>query len=218
MEPKIILGFEIQVEFTTKLYDEIEAPKGISIKLKIENDDDDKKKKEKKKNQSTDLQTFFPDGFDYEVDEEEEEEEEEEKDKIGDTKLTITVEGKGEVSLAVNAGIGIGVPGVFSISFLTGIQGLLGSGKIGFSLELNLRKLEFTVDSYFVIKAFYITFFLKLKFEINVIFTKLEFEIYIFQQQIEGLKYEKHNIVKKNILKLIFMALKFDNYLNNMIK
>ena len=212
LEPEIILGFEIQVEFTTKLYDEIKAPKGINIKLGIENDDDDDDKKKK------DPQTFFPDGFDYEVDEEEEEEEEEEKDKIGDTKLTITVEGKGEVSLAVNAGIGIGVPGVFSISFLTGIQGLLGSGKIGFSLELNLRKLEFTVDSYFVIKAFYITFFLKLKFEINVIFTKLEFEIYIFQQQIEGLKYEKHNIVKKNILKLIFMALKFDNYLNNMIK
>ena len=213
LQPKITLGFEISVEFTTKLYEEIESPIGITIKLKSGDDD-----KDKDKNKDEEIQTFIPNSDDFNYDDVDDDDEDE--DEVGDSKITITVVGKGEVSLAVNAGISIGVPNVFTISFLTGIQGLLGSGQIGFSLELDLRKLKIKVDSFYVIKAFYITFFLKLRIEINLVFTSYEFEIYIFTEQLKGLKLEKHKLTLKDIAKLIYMAMlftRYNNILNNML-
>ena len=206
MNPVIKLVFEIPFEFKAKLYKEIETPPGISIKTWI--DFDYFKDKNKDKNKDEDEEDFDYDKIG---------EDKEEEDEIGTTKLIITVISKGEVSLAINAGMSIGVPNIFTFSILTGIQGLLGSGKIGFSLELGLTNLKKKIDSFYIIEAFSITFFLKFKFEINLFFTKTEFEIFIFQVKLKGLEIEKHNIEEKSIMQLIYMTMALSEIKNNML-
>ena len=74
-------------------------------------------------------------------------------DEDEESKFSITVSGKGEVSLDVSVGIKTPSTGPYQISFLAGINGVLGSGEIGFSLEFNLEKFDIMVDSFYAIKA-----------------------------------------------------------------
>ena len=94
-------------------------------------------------------------------------EEEEDED---DTKLILKVVGKGEVSLSVSAGIVVCDTKVFTLAILAGIKGLLGSGEIGLELLINISKGNIITDRFFVIKAFYVSLFLKLKIGIHTKF------------------------------------------------
>ena len=136
-------------------------------------------------------------------------------DEDEESKFSITVSGKGEVSLDVSVGIKTPSTGPYQISFLAGINGVLGSGEIGFSLEFNLEKLDIMVDSFYAIKACFISVFLMLKIKIDLKFYKMEFEFYIFNEPIFGLEKKWHHIVKKMIAEIIFME---NNYLSNIIK
>ena len=103
-----------------------------------------------------------------------------EKEKKGDTKFTFTEKGEGEASMDIGLGIVEPNSGPVKISILVGINGLLGRGEIGYSLQLNLQNFNFNIDTFFIIEAFAISFFLKLEFEIDVAFYKMTFTIYIF--------------------------------------
>ena len=132
-----------------------------------------------------------------------------------DTKLSLQVSGKGEVSLSAGAGISIG-GGPFTFSILAGIKGLLGSGEIGCVVTINLSKVEIEIDKYYIIKAFQISFFLKLEIEINIIFYKLSIEITIFDIPLFGILIKKHDI--KTIKLLANMLEKFLTYSKNQLK
>ena len=136
-----------------------------------------------------------------------------EKDKDEDeNKFAKKVVGKGEASMDIAVGIVEPDKGPIKISFLAGINGLLGSGEIGFSLGINLKNLGIDVDSFFTIQACVINVFLKLEIEIDIEFYKLEFEFFIFNIKLFGIKYEQHNIIRKMITELIFDKI---NYLTN---
>ena len=128
-------------------------------------------------------------------------EDEEEED---DTKLTFKIIGKGEVSLSVSAGIVVCDTKVFSLAILAGINGLLGSGEIGLELIINISKGNVITDTFYVIKAFYISLFLKLKIGIHVKFYDDEFDVPIFDVPLFGVKVEKHYIIKKALAKAIY--------------
>ena len=128
-------------------------------------------------------------------------EEEEDED---DTKLILKVVGKGEVSLSVSAGIVVCDTKVFTLAILAGIKGLLGSGEIGLELIINISKGNVITDRFFVIKAFYVSLFLKLKIGIHVKFYDNEFDVFIFEVPLFGVKIEKHNIIKKALAKAIY--------------
>ena len=70
-------------------------------------------------------------------------------------------------------------------------------------MELNLQNFNFNIDTFFIIEAFAVSFFLKLVFEIDVKFSKIIFTIYIFNIKLFGLKYEQHKILQKIITELI---------------
>ena len=128
-----------------------------------------------------------------------------EDDEEDDTKLSIKLVGKGECSLSVGVGIAENF-GTVEISFLAGINGLLGSGEIGFSLDINFNKWKMSVDSFLVLKAFYISLFLKLKIEIDLKFYKFSIEIYIFKVPFFGEKFEKHKLIIKK-LSIMYISL-----------
>ena len=85
------------------------------------------------------------------------------KEKKGDTKFTFTEKGEGESSMDIGLGIVEPNSGRVKISILVGINGLLGRGEIGYSLQLNLQNFNFNIDTFFIIEAFAISFFLKLE-------------------------------------------------------
>ena len=128
-------------------------------------------------------------------------EDEEEED---DTKLTLKIMGKGEVSLSVSAGIVVCNTQIFSLAILAGIKGLLGSGEIGLGLIINISKGNVISDRFFVIKAFYVSLFLKLKIGIHTKFYDGEFDVFIFEVPLFGVKIEKHYIIKKILAKAIY--------------
>ena len=90
------------------------------------------------------------------------------------------------------------------MSILAGIEGLIGSGEIGFALTINFNKGNVIVDKFFIIKAFYISLFLKMKFEIKIGICEIKFVIYIFNMPLFGVKVEKHEIIKKILGKMIY--------------
>ena len=121
----------------------------------------------------------------------------EDDDDDNDSKFSISISGKGEVSLDIKVGIFLGEPNIILIGFSVGINGLLGSGEIGISLEYNFNKGIIKIDDYFIIKAFGLKFFLKMEFEIAIISYKFEF--YIFNVDLCGINKEKHKLIQKLI-------------------
>ena len=205
IQSKVKLGFHIGFSFSTKLYDDIFETDMIKMKLS-ENEDYGKDKND--------------DGFvvNYNVtsdEDDDDDDDDEDDDDDDDTKLSLQVSGKGEISLSAGAGISIGA-GPFTFSILAGIKGLLGSGEIGCVVTINLSKVEIEIDKYYIIKAFQISFFLKLEIEINIIFYKLSIEIPIFDIPLFGILIKKHDI--KTIKLLANMLEKFLTYSKNQLK
>ena len=116
-------------------------------------------------------------------------------DDDNDNKFRISIAGKGEASMDIKVGIYLGESKSFLIGFSVGINGLLGSGEIGFALQYNFNKGIIELDNYYIIKAFGLRFFLKIEIKIEMIIS-IQFEIYIFNVNLFGLKYEKHKLKK----------------------
>ena len=189
------LGFCIGLEFETSLYDKLKDSPQILLSIDVKEDFEDDEDAEA--------------NLDYNDNDDEDDDE----DDCEDSKFKIDLYGKGEVSLSVDVGI-FGEPPVI-ISFFAGINGLLGSGRIGCSVELNLNKLSISVDTYYVIQAFCVSFFLKIQIEFSVLIFSFKFEFYIFNIPLFGFKFEKHHIVKKILAKLLYEGFNQNNY-NNM--
>ena len=119
------------------------------------------------------------------------------EDEEDDTKLKIKIVGKGEESLSVSAGIVLCDTRVFQLAILAGIKGLLGSGEIGLEVIINISKGNVITDTFFVIQAFYINLFLKLKMWIHVKSINKDYDFYIINVPLFGVKIEKHYIIRK---------------------
>ena len=137
--------------------------------------------------------------------------EEEEDDEEDDTKLKLKIVGKGEESLAVSAGIIVCDTKVFYMAFLAGIKGLIGSGEIGFSLQINFNKGNIVVDKFYIIKSYYISLFFKIKIEISTGIVDFTFNIYIFDIPLFGILNVKHDILVKMLGKMIYENFILDN-------
>ena len=158
--------------------------------------------------------------FDVDNDELIEVEESVNEDDDGDTKLRVKVSGEAEESMSVSVGFKENVLGIITLYFLAGIKGIFGRGEVGYSLEINFNKGIITTDRYYILYSFYFSFFLKLGMEIDLKFYKFGFEFYIFNVPLFGLKIEKHEVVVKTMIKLLFQLFVGSdklNFINNNI-
>ena len=128
--------------------------------------------------------------------------EKEDDDEENDTKLTLKLVGKAEATLSVSVGIILG-ESPFKMSILAGIEGLLGSGEIGFSLTINFNNGNIIIDKFYIYKAFYISLFLMIEIEIETSIIDFKFKIYIFNVPLFGIKIEMHSIFEKILGKMI---------------
>lgn len=73
-----------------------------------------------------------------------------------------------------------------------GINGVLGSGKIGIKLDLYLNKGELKTDLYFEFNAFELSFYILFNFRIELKITTITFSFYIFNKVLPGISKTKH--------------------------
>ena len=107
----------------------------------------------------------------------------------------IDVYGMAEVS--VSAEIGAYIPEAkapIQLSLSIGLKGVLGSGKAGIKLSLFIGQNRFDTKVYLELEAFRCSFYILLKFSIDIKFYRFSFEFYIFNQAIAGIKFETHSI------------------------
>ena len=98
-----------------------------------------------------------------------------------------------KVSIALHLGFYFpGVPSTIEISIFVGINGVLGSGKIGIKLDLYLNKGELKTDLYFEYNAFELSFYIQYKFVIELEITTIRFSFYIFNKKLPGISKSKH--------------------------
>ena len=98
-----------------------------------------------------------------------------------------------KVSIALQVGFYYpGVTSTLEISISVGINGVLGSGKIGIKLDLYLNKGELKTDLYFEFNAFELSFYILFNFRIELKITTITFSFYIFNKVLPGISKTKH--------------------------
>ena len=98
-----------------------------------------------------------------------------------------------KVSIALNVGFYFpGVSSTIEISIIVGINGVLGSGKIGIKLDLYLTKGELKTDLYFEFNAFELSFYVLFKFRIELKIKTIKFSFYIINKKLPGISKTKH--------------------------
>ena len=97
------------------------------------------------------------------------------------------------VSIALHVGFYYpGVSSTLEISIIVGINGVLGSGKIGIKLDLYLNKGELKTDLYFEFNAFELSFYIMFKFKIELKIATIKFSFYIINKVLPGISKTKH--------------------------
>ena len=108
----------------------------------------------------------------------------------------IDVYGTAEVSLTLELGVYvIDALSPIQLSLSIGIKGVLGSGKAGMKLSLFMGVNRYDTMLYFELEAFRLSFYILLKFLINLYVYKFAFEFYIFNKVFGGLKFGM-NLIK----------------------
>ena len=105
----------------------------------------------------------------------------------------------GEAEIGVNLEAGVYIPSSRSPIFFgvsLGLKGVLGSGKIGFQLNMFFRgnfSDYFSIDLFYELQALSFTFYVKMKFQVTAFFT-YSFEFYILNIPLIAYKKEFHKI------------------------
>ena len=85
--------------------------------------------------------------------------------------------------ISVSLEIGAYVPSLYSpiqISLSLGLKGVLGAGKAGIKLSLYIGENKYAFKIYFELEAFILSFYILIKFEIQLKIISFSFEFYIF--------------------------------------
>jgi hypothetical protein len=106
------------------------------------------------------------------------------------------IDAYGMAEVSVSFEIGAFVPSSYSaiqLSLSIGIKGVLGAGRAGIKLSLFIGDNRFATKVYLELEAFKYSFYILLKFSVDVFFYKFSFEFYIFNKAFSGLKFETHS-------------------------
>jgi hypothetical protein len=119
--------------------------------------------------------------------------------------------GSAEVSLSLEFGVYIPpYPVGTEISLSIGIKGLLGSGKVGMKLSINIKKpLIIEVELEIELKSMQFTFFILYKVKVDLKFIKFSFQFYLMNEQFcDGIGFKKVHKKEYKLLKIIDIAAK----------
>ena len=100
--------------------------------------------------------------------------------------------------ISVSLEIGAYVPSLYSpiqISLSLGLKGVLGAGKAGIKLSLYIGENKYAFKIYFELEAFILSFYILIKFEIQLKIISFSFEFYIFNKKLFGLIFETHRTI-----------------------
>ena len=98
-----------------------------------------------------------------------------------------------KVSIALHVGYYYpGISSTLEISIIVGIDGILGSGKIGVKLDFYLSKGELQTDLYYEFNTFELSFYVLFKFKIELKIKTFRFSFYIFNKTLKGLSKSNH--------------------------
>jgi len=113
------------------------------------------------------------------------------------TQLSFESYAEAKVELGIEGGFYIpSGESPIQISFVVGLNGLIGDGRAGIKLEFTLIKANFNYDIHFIFNAFIFKFYFKIGIKIDLKFFKIKYNIYIFKLEFPGLSIEAHS--KKN--------------------
>ena len=121
-------------------------------------------------------------------------------------KLCLDIHSYVNAVVRVNFEIGIYFPGssgCFEMSLGVGINGILGSGKVGMNLKLYLN-LDIKTDLYFKFPSFQLSFYVLFKIKIQIKILKksitFKFDTYIVREVLKALSKEIHKLSKKCLI------------------
>ena len=123
----------------------------------------------------------------------------------------LDIYGSAEVSLSLELGVYIPpYPVGTEISLSIGIKGLLGSGKVGMKLSINIQKpLIIKVKLEIELKLMQFTFFILFKVKVDLKFIKFSFQFYLMNEQFfDGIGFKKSLKKEYKLLKIIDIAAK----------
>ena len=159
-EPLVKIGYNIKIGTKTKLYQVINEPDSFKTNvLRI-------------------LSSV----------EEESEDQREKEDDDYDARIKVNIITRGKAYLNASAGIVLGDTNTFAFSFLAGVTGLLGEGKVAFEMEINVNNLNVVVNKNFWFDPYDITQFLKKEIISNLSIINFLSDI-LEQQQKHGSSY-----------------------------
>ena len=112
-----------------------------------------------------------------------------------DYSFYIDVYGMGEISISFEIGAYVqSTKSPIQLSLSLGIKGVMGSGRAGIKLSLFIGQDRYDTKVYLELEASRFSFYILLKFSIDIKIYSFSFEFYIFNKAFAGLKFETYSI------------------------